>query len=70
MLDSLVRIGEIDDVLSAIVSADEVERHKPAVELYEHAADRLNVDPTVIAHVSNSPFDIQGAMHAETQGIG
>lgn len=69
MLDSLVRVTDIDDLLSATVSADEIERHKPAVELYEHAADRLGVDPDAVAHVSNGQSDVQGAMHAGMCGV-
>ena len=69
MLESLVDVAEIDDVLAATVSADEIERHKPAVELYEHAADRLGTDPDSVVHVSNSQMDVQGAMNAGMQGV-
>jgi 2-haloacid dehalogenase len=69
MLESLVGVADISDALAATVSADEIERHKPAVELYEHAADRLDTEPSAVAHVSNGQFDVQGAMHAEMQGV-
>lgn len=69
MLRSLVRVADIGDVLAATVSADEIERHKPAVELYEHAADRLDTTPDATVHVSNGQFDVQGAMHAGMQGV-
>jgi len=69
MLDSLAGLADIEDALAATVSADEIERHKPAVELYEHAADRLGADPGAVAHVSNGQFDVQGAMHAGMQGV-
>lgn len=69
MLESLVRVADVDDVLAATVSADEIERHKPAVELYEHAADRLDTAPDAVVHVSNGQFDVQGAMHAGMQGV-
>jgi len=69
MLDSLVGVADIEDALAATVSADEIERHKPAVDLYEHAADRLGADPRAVAHVSNGQFDVQGAMHAGMQGV-
>jgi 2-haloacid dehalogenase len=60
MLESLVGVADISDALAATVSADEIERHKPAVELYEHAADRLDTEPSAVAHVSNGQFDVQG----------
>lgn len=69
MLESLVRVADIGDILTATVSADEIERHKPAEELYHHAADRLDTAPDAIAHVSNAVFDVQGATHAGYQGV-
>ena len=69
MLESLVEAVGVDDVLTATVSAGEIQRYKPAVELYEHAADRLDARPDAIAHVSNGQFDVQGAMHAGMQGV-
>jgi len=69
MLDSMIEVAEIGDLVSAAVSADEIKLHKPARELYEHAADRLDVDPAAVVHVSNGYTDVQGAMHAGMQGI-
>ncbi|MDY6817733.1 MAG: haloacid dehalogenase type II [Halobacteriales archaeon] len=69
MLESLLAVTEVKDQLSAVVSADEIERHKPAVELYEHAADRLETPIDRITHVSNGIVDVYGAMHAGMQGI-
>lgn len=69
MLESLLRVADVGDLVSATVSADEIERHKPSRELYEHAADRLGVDPTAVAHVSNGTTDVQGAMHAGMGGV-
>ena len=69
MLESLVRVADIGELLAATVSADEIHRHKPAVELYEHAAERLDVESDAVAHVSNGQFDVQGAMHAGMYGV-
>lgn len=69
LLESLVRVTGLGDLLSATVSADEIKRHKPAKELYEHAADRLDVPPARVVHVSNGYVDVQGAIHAGMQGI-
>lgn len=69
MLDSLTATTAIDEVVSTAVSADEIERYKPAAELYEHAADRLGTDPEAIVHVSNGQFDVQGAIQVGMQGV-
>ena len=69
MLESMVEAVGIGDFLSATVSAHEIERHKPARELYEHAADRLDAEPATVAHVSNGYADVQGAVHAGMQGV-
>jgi len=69
MLDSLVETLGVEDLLAAAVSADEVERHKPGAELYEHAADRSGVAVDRVAHVSNGQTDVMGAVHAGMQGV-
>jgi 2-haloacid dehalogenase len=69
MLESMVRAAGIGDLIDETVSADEIERHKPARELYEHAADRLDTDPAAVVHVSNAYTDVQGAMHAGMGGV-
>lgn len=68
MLDDLTVGTGLEDVLGAVVSADEIRRYKPAIELYEYAADRLGVSPSRILHVSAGPLDVQGAIHAGMQG--
>jgi len=69
MVDSLLATTGVGDLLDAAVSADAVETHKPARELYAHAADRLDADPGRVAHASYSQVDVQGAMHAGMGGI-
>jgi 2-haloacid dehalogenase len=69
MLESLVAVTGVGDLLAATVSAHEIRRHKPAAELYEHAADRLGTPPARIAHVSNGQTDVMGAVDAGLQGI-
>lgn len=69
MLAALERVTGIGDLLSAMVSADEIQTHKPARELYEHAASRLGESPDDIVHVSNGYVDVQGAMHAGMAGV-
>lgn len=69
IVNSLIRVADIDELVSKTVSADEIERHKPAQDLYEWAVDQLNVDSSAIIHVSNGYTDVQEAMHASMQDI-
>lgn len=68
-IESLLRVTDLGDLISESISADEIERHKPARELYEYAAERLDTDPSAMAHVSNGYMDVQGAMHTGMQGV-
>ena len=69
MLDSLVESTGIGDSVAELVSADDVRTLKPAVELYDHAAERVDTPPERIAHVTAHWMDVQGAMHAGMQGV-
>jgi len=69
MLESMVETLGVGDLLDATVSAHEIRRHKPAAELYEHAADRLDAPVGAVAHASNGGFDVMGAVHAGMQGV-
>ena len=67
MLDSLLDTVEIRDLVDATASAHDVRRYKPAVELYEYAADRFDVGTASVCHVANGYVDIMGAKHAGMQ---
>jgi 2-haloacid dehalogenase len=69
MLASLVESTGIGDSVGELVSADDVRTLKPAAELYEHAAERVDTPPERIAHVTAHWMDVQGAMHAGMQGV-
>lgn len=69
MLQSLLGDAHIEDVVSGVVSVHEIRRYKPAVEIYQHAAQRLGQPAWALAHVSAGWFDVAGAMHAGMQGV-
>ncbi|WP_435196461.1 haloacid dehalogenase type II [Natronomonas sp. EA1] len=69
MLDAMVDIADIGDLLTGVVSAQEVETFKPDAEIYRHAAARTGTPIQEIAHVSAGWFDVQGAEAAGMQGI-
>lgn len=47
-----------------MLSADAVERYKPARQAYDHAAKKLNVKPNNILLIAAHSWDIAGAMAA------
>ena len=69
MLASMVEHAGVGDVVVDTVSADEVERFKPAAELYRHAAARTGTPVEAIAHVTAAWFDVLGAVDAGMQGV-
>jgi len=69
MLDSLVETVGIEGVVHELVSADDVRTLKPDAALYEHAADRVGVPTSRVAHVTAHWMDVVGAEHAGMQGV-
>jgi 2-haloacid dehalogenase len=67
MLDSLLDAARIHDLVDATASAHDVRRYKPAIELYEHAADRFGTTTDAMCHVANGYVDVMGAKHAGMQ---
>jgi HAD superfamily hydrolase (TIGR01509 family) len=53
-----------------IFSADEVERGKPAPDLFLHAASRMSTRPERCVVVEDSPFGIAAAKAAEMRALG
>ncbi len=51
----------------AVLSADAVERYKPAREAYEYAAKELDVKPGRIVLVAAHAWDVSGAMAARCE---
>jgi len=69
MLDSMAESVDLDGLVEASISADEISRFKPAPEIYEHGADRIGVPPERVAFVAAGWWDVPGALHAGMQGV-
>lgn len=69
LLDAMLDAAGIADLVDEAVSAHEVRRFKPAVELYDHAADRLGVATDGMAHVTAGWGDVMGAVNAGMVGV-
>jgi 2-haloacid dehalogenase len=69
LLASIVERAGIEDLLSAVVSADEIRAYKPAAAIYEHGAERTRTPLENLAHAATPWYDVYGAMGAGMQGI-
>lgn len=69
MLASMLRSANITDLITDTISADHVERYKPAAAIYEAAVDRVGLNPAQIAHASAGFFDVYGAMQVGIRGV-
>jgi beta-phosphoglucomutase-like phosphatase (HAD superfamily) len=63
---TLGRTGLLDRFAGRIFSATDpdVERGKPAPDLFLHAAERMGVEPDRCAVVEDSPFGVEAALAA------
>lgn len=61
MLDAAVRSAGLSDLLSLVISVDELRRFKPDPSVYRLAADRLGIDPAAILFLSSNAWDAIGA---------
>ena len=67
---SLGLTGLLERFEDRIFSATDVERGKPAPDLFLHAARSLGVDPSRCAVVEDSPFGVAAARSAGMRAFG
>lgn len=60
----LLRRAGIDDDIEQVLSVDDVQRWKPAPEIYRHAATSTQVPPDQVALVAAHAWDTHGAHQA------
>jgi HAD superfamily hydrolase (TIGR01509 family) len=66
IVDLVVEVGGFEDLLRVTVSSEEVERGKPAPDVYLEAARRMGVDPARAAAVEDST---NGLLAAHAAGM-
>lgn len=69
LLASIVERAGIEDLLSGVVSADEIRAYKPSPAIYEHGAERTDTPIEDLAHAATPWYDVYGAMGAGAQAI-
>ncbi|MGO4574056.1 HAD family hydrolase [Microvirga sp. 2TAF3] len=65
-----LRVTGLDDLFTDVFSAVEVERGKPAPDLFLHAASRMSAHPTECLVIEDSPAGVQAAIAAGMRVIG
>jgi HAD superfamily hydrolase (TIGR01509 family) len=66
IIDIVVEVGGFEDLLTVTVSSEEVERGKPAPDVYLEATRRMGVDPGATAAVEDST---NGLLAAKAAGM-
>jgi HAD superfamily hydrolase (TIGR01509 family) len=69
IIDIVVEIGGFEDLLKVTVSSEEVERGKPAPDVYLEATRRMGVDPERTAAVEDSTNGLLAAKAARMRVI-
>jgi 2-haloacid dehalogenase len=60
-LEQAVQHNELGDYLEAVLSADALQTYKTVPQVYQLAADTLQLPPEQIAFVTSNPWDVAGA---------
>lgn len=55
---------DADDAIDETVNADDVQRSKPAPDIFETARDKARVDPALVLAIGDSVWDVQAARSA------
>jgi 2-haloacid dehalogenase len=66
--DAALAAAGLRERFEMVIGSDEVQRFKPHPHVYEHAVERVNVDPGEIALVAAHGWDVMGAMRAGLRG--
>jgi len=69
-IDRVLDRFELHDAFDAVVSAEHVDRGKPAPDVYEHAASLLDADPTASLAVEDSANGLRAAAAAGYETLG
>lgn len=68
LLAELMAAADLEGIVEAAISADEIERYKPESAIYRHAAARTETPIDRVLHVSGGTMrDVWGAAHAGMQ---
>ncbi|MEH2062657.1 MAG: HAD family hydrolase [Nostoc sp.] len=66
-LDILLKIAQVDDLLSEVTTSDDAEASKPAPDIVQAALNKGQMTPDKVVMLGDSPYDIESAGKA---GVG
>jgi len=61
MLTGAVNANELNDLFSAVLSADQIKMYKPRPQVYQMVCDHYNCAPGQVIFVSSNTWDVAGA---------
>ena len=67
-IERLFTVEELDGLFDAVVLSSEVGMTKPSLEIYQHAAARLDMTPEECIMIDDIPFNVEGAQMAGMHG--
>lgn len=69
-LDILLKIAQVDDLLSEVTTSDDAEASKPAPDIVQAALKKGQMTPDKVVMLGDSPYDIESAGKAGVGVIG
>lgn len=69
-LEHYLDLVKITDLLDVTTSADDIERAKPHPDIFQYITNKLDVLPSDLLVVGDSPYDAEAAGKAQIQAIG
>ncbi|MEH2157053.1 HAD family hydrolase [Nostoc sp.] len=60
-LDIMLKIAQVDDLLTEVTTSDDAEASKPAPDIVEAALKKGQITPDKVVMIGDSPYDIESA---------
>lgn len=64
LVENLLKIAQVEDLLTEYTTASDVEASKPEPDIVQAAVTRLGLSPAEVLMVGDTPFDIESARKA------
>ena len=64
LVEGLLKIAQVDDLLTEYTTASDVEAYKPEPDIVQAAVTKLGLPPAEVLMVGDTPFDVESARKA------
>lgn len=68
-LKCLLKAAQVDDLLTQATTSDDAGKSKPDPDIVHAALEKINLDPTDVLMVGDTPYDIEAAGRAGVQVV-